>query len=236
MEAALRFLRQFEISIYVLLGIGVLIYARRFSRAWQDVRSSLYGLERESAQQRINWSASVMVLLIMMGIAVFLLVVFVSPMMSVVGSIATPTIDPFSTLDAETLAQPEGEGLLEPNLNAPTPLPTVFIDESNCVPDQVMITSPEPGEEIRGEVEIRGTANIPNFGFYKFEISHRNQAIWFTQQANRKIIQDDVLIESWDTSLFEPGDYVIQLIVTDNEGNSLPPCRVPIKIAPPFNE
>lgn len=236
MEAALRFLRQYEISIYVLLGIGALIYARRFGRAWQDVRSSLYGLERESAQQRLNLSASVMVLLIMMGIAVFLLVTFVSPMMPVIGSIATATIDPLHSPQAAVMEEPASEGTIEPNPNAPTPLPTVFIDEDNCVPDQVMITSPEPGDEVRGEIDILGTADIPNFGFYKFEISQRNQAIWLTQQADRRIVQDDVLIYSWDTSMFEPGNYVIQLVVTDNEGNSLPPCRIPIQIAPPFDE
>ena len=172
----------------------------------------------------------------MMGIAVFLLVTFVSPMMPVMGALATPTIDPLNTSNVETIALPEGEDIQELNANTPTALPTVFIDESNCVPDQVIITSPEPGEEVRGEVEILGTANIPNFGFYKFEISQHNQAIWLTQQANRRIVQEDVLIGIWDTSMFDPGDYVIQLIVTDNEGNSLPPCRVPIKIAAPFDE
>ena len=57
MEEALSFFRAFEVWIYLLLGLGGLIYIRRFILSWQELREAGFGLERERAQSRLNQSA-----------------------------------------------------------------------------------------------------------------------------------------------------------------------------------
>ena len=81
MEEALRFFRAFELWIYLLLGLGGLFYLRRFILAWQELRGAVFGLERESAQARLNQAASVLVLLLTMAVTEFFLVSFVAPSM-----------------------------------------------------------------------------------------------------------------------------------------------------------
>ena len=43
----------------------------------------------------------------------------------------------------------------------------------------------------------------------------------------RQVVVDGNLVENFDTSLFAPGEYVLQLVVTKNDGEALPACRVP---------
>ena len=97
MEEALSFFRAFEVWIYLILGFGGLYYIRKFVLAWQELREATFGLERESAQSRLNQSASVLVLLLTMAVIVFILVYFVSPVVPSANLLATPTLDLLAT-------------------------------------------------------------------------------------------------------------------------------------------
>ena len=37
----------------------------------------------------------------------------------------------------------------------------------------------------------------------------------------------------WDTSILTPGDYQLRLVVTNTQGQSLPPCIIPLRITAP---
>lgn len=80
MDEALGFFQAFEVWIYLLLALGGLFYARKFILAWQELRDAAFGLERESAQARLNQAASILVLLLAMAIAEVVLVSFVAPL------------------------------------------------------------------------------------------------------------------------------------------------------------
>jgi hypothetical protein len=97
----------------------------------------------------------------------------------------------------------------------------------------VEITSPLPGDAISGVVSVTGTADVENFGFYKFEVARADEELWLTIQAGRQVVVDGNLVENFDTSLFPPGQYVLQLVVTQNTGEALPACRVPVLIGAP---
>ena len=123
MEEALSFFRAFEIWIYLLLGLGGLIYIRKFILAWQELRGATFGLERESAQARLNQAASMLVLLLTMAVTEFVLVSFIAPAVPGAIPLPTPTLDllatPTITLPATT-PQP-GEQGTNNGLAAPQP-------------------------------------------------------------------------------------------------------------------
>ncbi len=167
-----------------------------------------------------------------MAAIIFSIVTFVVPTLPAQELLATPTLDlavgPLA--DSTTITPAEGEDI---EFATATLLPTVSIDPSACVPGEINITSPEVGDILQGDVEILGTADVPNFGFYKFEVARSEEELWLTIQAGRGAVVEDILVENWDTTRLPVGDYVLQLIVTDSEGQELNPCRIPVRIEMP---
>src|SRR4030042_1913347 len=71
-----------------------------------------------------------------------------------------------------------------------------------------------------GEAEIRGTANIPNFGFYRYEYrALASGSAWRAIGAGDTPVVDG-LLGVWDTRLVLPGDYAFRLVVADAAGNA----------------
>jgi hypothetical protein len=94
-----------------------------------------------------------------------------------------------------------------------------------------MITSPEPGgDPIQGTVEITGTANVPNFGFFKYEVTPRGSQSWATISAEREPVVNGVLGQ-WNTTSLANGDYFLRLVITDNVGVALEPCVIAVRVA-----
>jgi hypothetical protein len=229
MEDALRFVRDNEIFIYLILGIVAAWYLRKFLLAWRDLREAAFGLERETAQARLNWAASMLVFILILGAVEFALVSYVVPTVPGAAPIFTPTIDLLAT-PTVTLS-PDST----PGAATLTPGPTLPAGEGGCLPGQNDITFPEDGTTVRGVIEIIGTANIPNFGFYKYETTPINDLSWLTIQAGDSIVENDVL-GPWDTSRLNPGDYYLRLVVTDNTGESAPPCTIQVRVETPLEE
>lgn len=228
MPEVLRFFKNYEVFIYLALGIMAVWQLRKFILAWADLRSAAFGLEQESARTRLNWSVSMLVVLFFLAVAEFGLVSVIVP--SFPGTLPTPTLDLLAT------TTPTLEGTQEVLEGQPaTPAPTSPPEESGCIPGQVEILSPEGGETVQDVVEIRGSANIANFGFYKFEVSPTQESNWQTIQAGDLVVQEDQL-GYWDTTRFTPGDYVLRLIVTDNQGEASAPCSVQVRVVAPTEE
>ncbi|HEX9617642.1 MAG TPA: hypothetical protein VGA03_09500 [Anaerolineales bacterium] len=231
MEEALRFFRAYEIWIYGLLALGGLLYIRKFFLAWGDLRGAAFGLERESAQSRVNQSASMLVLLLAIAITEFVLVSYVAPTVPGATPLFTPTLDLLATATTtlpnatEGTETPPGEEAL---LSSPSPPEQA--SEEGCVPGQVNLTEPEDGTEVEGVVTLVGTADIENFGFYKYEVARPGETVWLTLQAGRDPIQESELGQ-WDTSTLAPGEYMLRLVVTDNAGQSLQPCVIQVRVS-----
>jgi hypothetical protein len=231
MEEALRFFKTYEAIIYLGLGGLAIWEIRKFILAWEEVRGAAFGLERESAQGRLNKSAIMLVLIMMMASLEFTIVSFVVPAVPEATPLLTPTIDllatPSITLPASA---PETEEQLASTTQIP---PASLLDEdSGCIPDQVMITEPANGETVSGRITLVGTANIPNFGFYKYEVTRPGEAIWLPIQAGREVKLDEPLGE-WDTEVLPQGAYLLRLVVSDNQGNDVATCVIQINVTPP---
>jgi hypothetical protein len=227
MAGIIDFFIEYAPLIYILLGLGLVLGLRQFARGRAAGHEAIYGLEREIAHGKIVQGVTVCILMVFGALAEMVLVVFLGPNLPASLRLETPTFNPLttstSTLSAETL---QALGI------ATSSQPTQTLQAVGCIPGQIAITAPKAGEEIKGRVTILGTANIPNFGFYKYEFAPAGGANWSTIQANRSVVQDGSL-GSWDTSSITPGDYQLRLVVTDNQGNELPACVIPVRVKAP---
>jgi hypothetical protein len=233
MEEALSFFRAFEWWIYAILGLGGLYYLRKFILAWQELRAASFGLERESAQARLNQSASILVLVLVLAVTEFVLVSFIAPTVPGATPLFTPTLSllttPTTTLSPET-PPPAGTATGGPGLAVLTT--NTPLGGTGCIEGQIMITSPRNGDEIKGVVEVIGSADIPSFGFYKFEMKRPDENIWATLQAGNEV-KIAAKLGDWDTRRLPPGDYQLGLVVVDNQGRASPPCIVQVRVTLP---
>jgi hypothetical protein len=232
MEEALSFFRAFELWIYLLLGFGALIFVRRFILAWQELRGAAFGLERENAQSRLNQAASALVLFLTLAMIEFVLVSFIAPAVPGAIPLPTPTLDLLAT---PTITLPAGEAL-------PAGAPATLIPQngaqpgfspaSGCLPGQITISIPKSGEEVSGVVPIVGTANIPDFGHYTFQIKRPDDPLWLTISAGN-IPTTEGKLGDWDTTRLSPGDYQLALVVMDNQAKASPACIIQVRVARP---
>jgi hypothetical protein len=225
MEQVLQFFRSYEIWIYVILGVLAIWQIRKFVLAWEELRGAFFGLEREAAQSRVNSAATMVVLLIIMAITEFTIVTFVVPTLPGANPLPTLTLDllatPTITLPAPTQNPNETQEA--------TPTPGEVPAAEGCVAGQINLTSPLNGDRISGSITIRGSADIPNFGFYTLQIARPGDVIWVPKQVGQQPVKNDIL-GTWDTTLLTPGDYMLKLVVTDNLGNELAPCVIQVTV------
>jgi hypothetical protein len=232
MAEALRFFRTYEMWMYVILALAGLVYIRKFILSWEDLRRAAFGLERESAQSSLNQSAGMLVLLFLMAVAVFVLVSFVAPSFPASNPLITPTMDLLASPTTTLVVEGTEEALTTPTIEAMAQTATVGVVGEGCVPGQIMLSEPVDGTEINGVIVVKGTADIQNFGFYKYELARPGETIWLTIQAGRDIIREGELGQ-WDTRTLAPGDYMLRLVVTDNQGESLEPCVIRVHVNNP---
>ena len=221
MYEILRYLRDLEYLIYIVLGSLAVWQLWKFYVAWDELRAAAFGLEKESAQLRLNRSAALLVVLLFLGTTVFGLVSFIIPSMPGVNPIPTPTVDLLATstptLQAVSTSEQPLSTVVQPPGNGGLP--------TGCIENEVMIIYPESNSTVNGIVEVEGTVDIENLGFYKFEISSVDTNNWLTIQAGYLPKVDDVL-GFWDTTQLEAGNYFLRLVVVDNQGIPLEPCAV----------
>jgi hypothetical protein len=197
---------------------------RRMWRAWREWRDSVYGLEREFALRRLGQATAAAFLVLALIFAEFFIATFIAPALPASDILATPTLDLLLT-PAGTLSPAEATqaALLPATQEVPSGM-------SGCIPDEIMITSPQSGAEVSGTVQITGTASVPNFAFYKYEVARLGAQEWATISANREPRQNEELGE-WNTASLTNGYYFLRLVITDNAGVALEPCVIAVRVA-----
>ena len=227
MEAVFRFLATYEGLIYILLSLGGLFAFRWLWKSWREWHDSVFGLEREFSMRRLSQALIVSFLILFLFFGELFLASFIVPTLPASDLLATPTMD--------MLNQTEGAISGNPTvlLSATTPASeSMPISTRGCVPGEIILTSPEPGQEVSGTVTLVGTVAVDNFGFYKYEVSPQGEETWSTISAGREPVQNGDL-GLWDTSTLTPGDYQVRLEVTDNQGQAYPACVIPVRVRAP---
>lgn len=227
MNSLLRFLIEYEILFYVIVALIVLIAARKTYLAWREWSGSIFGLEKEQSQRKFNQGLTITIFGLLFAAGLFIVNTFVTPSVPGVQQLPTATIDmtqlPPTNTPAPTAAV-TAQGLI--------PTITSYLSRG-CIPDKLDWTDPRNGDTISGIVELKGTVNVENLGFYKYEYSSAGSDLWTTIAAGNTIIVNDLLGGAWDTSDLVPGNYELRLVVNDNLNNPLPACVIQVTIEPP---
>jgi hypothetical protein len=230
MDEILAFLVNYQIRIYAILGVGGVIYLRWVLISVKEWQGAAFGLEKESARHRFTNAMTGLLFFVIMAGVEFFLVSFLIPNRPKSTILATPTIDllatPTATLVAGTKPAVTPTGLS---------LTLAAVTEQGCTPGVIEWTYPKNGGTLQGTVELKGTVQVPNLGFYKYEYSPVGQEKWVTIAAGNQRITDKTLGGQWNTAQSDitPGDYKLRLVVTDNQNKLMPACVINIRIISP---
>ncbi|PKO06622.1 MAG: hypothetical protein CVU41_05845 [Chloroflexi bacterium HGW-Chloroflexi-3] len=222
MTEILNFLIEFEIWFYVILGLISLIFFSRLFNAIGNWREAAFGLEHDIAQRKFRSALSILLLIFILFVGEFFFVTYSSSLLPDQSILATPTIDILASSSPTNpnVANIENNESLSPTLTAV---------EEGCMPGQIEWIFPEPASEIDDVVQLIGTVNVENFGFYKYEYTEPGNTFWKTIAGDNKIVIEDQ-IGLWNTSQIVPGDYLLRLVVLDNDNNEYPACIVSVRV------
>lgn len=220
MGSIFRFFATYSPLIYIGLAILGLYAFRWMWRTWRDWRDAVYSLEREFALNNLGKATAFGFFVLLLFFAEFYIATFVVPSLPAADVLVTPTLD--------LLATPVGT--VPANGVVPLETPQTQSGMSGCVPDEIMLTAPEPAETVSGTVTLSGTADIPNFGFYKYEIAPVGTANWTTISAGAQPVRNAEL-GKWDTTALANGEYFLQLVIIDNVGQTIEPCVIAVRVA-----
>jgi hypothetical protein len=224
MDEILRFLVVYEAWIYGILGVGGLVYLRRVLQAVREWRGATFGLEKENARYRFSIAMTILLVFILLGAVEFLTVSFYFPTRVRSTVLATPTLDILATA---TVTLPAGTRPAVTPTGLTTTLAVVITE--GCTPSVIEWTFPKNGGELKGTVDLKGTVNVPNLGFYKYEYSPVGSKDWVTIAAGNT----KSFVGAWNTAQLTPGDYRLRLVVADNQNTILPACVINIRIISP---
>ncbi len=232
MQEFLLFVEAYQAWIYLLLGLATILYGRLFIRAILAYRRALYTLEQERALARSLRFGAGLAIILAGVIAIFILTTFAVPALP---AALRPTAIPTVSL----LATPIAEGAsTDPQFATATPFSVDLVDSAGCVNENATILEPLSGDSVQGQVNFQGTANTQGFAFYKLEYHDlQPESTWLAISASNvpvceSFCEEEDLLGTWDTSLVRPGQYAVQLVVTDTLGNAPLPCQILLQILP----
>ncbi len=221
MQEIFRSIGTYQVFLYLLLALAGIYSLRLLLKTWKEWRESYFALEREITMRRLAQAVAFMALILALMCGVFAIATFIVPTLPANMLVATPTLDLLST----------PSGALPPNqtaMLAETPAAPVA-GSQGCVPGQLEITSPRPGDEISGTVTLVGTVSLPNFGFYKYEVAVRGTDNWNTISAQSEVKKNEDL-GILNTTVLTPGDYLLRVVVLDNSTQIIGTCIITIRI------
>ena len=232
-----EFIARIDIFFYALSAVGIFFSIRGLVQARRQMRNAVFGLEREAARRRRSNAASTIITLLLLSGAVYIVANIVVPNLGeeeaqptptpVVFVTAEPSATPmlllFSTI-TPTIGLPPSEAELT---NAPPPAAEV---ENGCEIIGTTITSPEPDQQVSGQVLVEGQANILNFSQYKFELTGPGTNGQWVVVGTFTVPVSDGILGSWDSTSLPPGSYRLRLVVLRADGTFTTPCEIPITV------
>jgi hypothetical protein len=227
MNILLRFLLKYEVFIYFLLGLVVVVFLRRIFIAWRQWRAAIFGIEKEHSQFQFNQGLTIVIFSAFVALTLFVVTTFVAPAVPNLQQVTTPTVD----LTAQAT---QAEGIAAQVTQTTTGLiPTLnSLFDKGCIAGQIEWTNPTDGETISGTIDLQGTVNVTDLGSYKYEYRAVGSQDWTTIAAGSTKVVNGSLGGNWDTSVdnIVPGDYELHLIVYDHQNKAFPECMIQVTV------
>lgn len=245
MADVIQLIVDYAIWLYVLCGLGVLVYLRSILLARRERKSAMFTLEREAASSRAARSLIGVFVFISLAGSIFFVQEMLAPRLPETVErdeetaietvfLITPTDVPTATIPPTSTPEPSPTAtrrVFPTPVSSPTATPAPVAKCSNVA----QITSPGIGTVLSGQVSIYGTAAAPDFNFYKVEYHREGEPdnAWHSiSEVHRNQVVNG-LLDVWDVSNFPAGDYRLKLTVVDITGNYPPQnrCEVPVAIS-----
>lgn len=251
---------RYALWLYAAIALIALYYLRAAIVARQARNRALFTLERESANSQFIRSLLGIAFCAVLAAGIFGLERYVFPW-AIQFQPPEPTLTP--TIRRPTEPAPTLVAIMQPTLgptptsatpsalsrstpSRPTPTRGVTLTPATtptprpppgppavCPNPDARITSPTHNSLISGVVQVRGTARIPNFQFYKVEFGAGAEPTHWSSisEVHREPITNGVL-EFWNTGLVPPGLYRLKLTIVDITGNYPPQniCEISVTI------
>lgn len=225
------------IWLYLFLVLVAFLFMRAYMVARRERENAIFTLERESATGRMMQATTGLVIAFFVIGGVFYvsqILVTETPLPEVTPTptvlvvlppsptppplLPTPTLTPTST--------PRPQPTPAPLIETITPEPTQpAVAPPACPNPGVRLSEPGDGAAVSGVIQLVGSANVPDFEYYKFEFRGNGFGDWtFIQRFNTPI--SGGILGAWDTRSVASGEYQFRLVVVDHTGNYPPPCAL----------
>ena len=244
MPTLVRLIAKYAKYLYLVCGLILIPFLSEVQRARRG-QQSIFPLEKESATKRLRRAIFGIGLVLCIAAGIYYTSAYVEPTIveleetstatpttsllfpTPTSSPAPPTETPTITPTATRRPRPTPQ---EPAESTDTPTPTLEIIAPTCPNPDVRITAPGVNAVLSGNVEIWGSANIENFGYYKFEFQSLSVADEWHHVDDSEQPVSDGLLGHWNVDPLPAGEYLFQLVVVDATGNYPPPCQVRISV------
>ncbi|MCC6615635.1 MAG: LysM peptidoglycan-binding domain-containing protein [Anaerolineae bacterium] len=120
-----------------------------------------------------------------------------------------------------------GQTLYLPATPNETATPAPLLSVIGCLDARSQITTPAIGDVLSGRFEVRGTADVDNFSYYRIEIRAEAEDVYTPIYRSAATVTDG-LLAAFDSARFEPGLYYLRLVVVDQRGGIVQPCAIPV--------
>ncbi|MGC9398451.1 MAG: hypothetical protein ACP5HM_04875 [Anaerolineae bacterium] len=255
MNVLLQWLVRQAILFYLACLIGVIGYVVNALTARRRLQAAQFSLEKRVIRRKMRRAWVMAGLFLLLGLFIFLIERFVLPELPAVETptppleagltprptstptpspTPTPTLAPLMSPETETAPAentPNAEGVPTPS-PAPTSTPLPTAEPPLCPSPNVQLIAPIAGSQLSGVVEIRGTATLNAFAYYKFEVQFPgSDTPNFISQFNSPV--ENGILGYWDVSdalRYPPGGpYRFRLVAVDIYGNATS-CVIPVYI------
>lgn len=226
MEGLITFFIRAEIGIYLIAGLMLFIALIKLIKLSNEKKETVFGLEKEIIGKRIRNTFTMLALSALMILAELFFVSYASVKYPNITATATPTV--------EVQAATATSGMIIQSQTTFEILSTErSIGSEGCIENQIDWLSPKDGEEVRGAIELKGTVNVPNLGFYKFEYRAANDTNWTTIAGANQAVVEGSLGGTWNSQNLTPGEYQLRIVAYDSQNNEYPACTITIRVVAP---
>ncbi len=255
-------IEQVAIGLYILIGVGIIMFWLRWRAARFDVRATRFELERDFAKFRRDNALTLMVLGVELALIVFGIQRIVAPTVrsdqelerliamnnseTVIetpsdGVFITPTRPaPLSNLPIEPVELPrdnEFSVFVTPTLT-PTPVGTIEPNAPSvygCDTPNAFLQIPANGMRVFQVIRVAGTAFVDDFSSYKLEISGPTtlNTFWVIDEGSIPIDELGTLSQ-FNPDPYAEGTYQFQLTVFDTTRELKASCMVTIYLSRPI--